>query len=199
MITRGSYVHKLMINSFGARPLFGKIFSATLPALWTLSSTAGCWWGLFSFIFWGTSLPWSSLRTYLFPWVQISRCVRGVVLSSPSRREAFAALPLSLVITRTRQVRGGGQFFTLTVCQGFGRRRRSLIISILWIEGSSSSSTEPRISCGGSFASDLFKLHDGGIVHHFSKRHFELVIRPYDNLPSFLLLANEAKSCLIIL
>ena len=59
-----------------------------------------------------------------------------VAWSSPSRLlegKLFAALPPSLVITMDASGQGwGGQFFTLTVCQGFGRRRRSLIISILW-------------------------------------------------------------------
>ena len=62
--------------------------------------------------------------------------VRGVgpLLLAFSKGKLFAALPPSLVITTdaSGQGWGGGQFFTLTVCQGFGRRRRSLIISILW-------------------------------------------------------------------
>ena len=36
------------------------------------------------------------------------------------------------------------------------------------IEGSSSSVAEPRISCSGSFGSDLFRQHDGGILHQSS-------------------------------
>ena len=43
------------------------------------------------------------------------------------------------------------------------------------IEGSSSSSTEPRISCGGSFGSDSFRQHDGGIVHQSSGRNSFLI------------------------
>ena len=60
--------------------------------------------------------------------------VRGVVLSfSPSRREAFC-YSSPFVGHHHGRVRSGvgGQFFTLTVFQGFGRRRRFLIISILW-------------------------------------------------------------------
>ena len=43
------------------------------------------------------------------------------------------------------------------------------------IEGSSSSVTEPRISCGGSFGSDSFRQHDGGILHQSSGRNSFLV------------------------
>ena len=59
-----------------------------------------------------------------------------VAWASPSRLlegKPFAAPPPSLVITTdaSGQGWGGGRFFTLAVCQGFGRRRRPCIISIL--------------------------------------------------------------------
>ena len=58
-----------------------------------------------------------------------------VAWASPSRLlegSRLLLLPRRWSSPRTRQVRGGGRFFTLTMCQGFGRRRRPWIISILW-------------------------------------------------------------------
>ena len=60
--------------------------------------------------------------------------VRGVgpLLLAFSKGSRLLLLPRRWSSPRTRQVRGGGRFFTLTMCQGFGRRRRPWIISILW-------------------------------------------------------------------
>ena len=119
-------------GSFGARPLLAEIFRppcrlrGPCPLLQAAdeASSASSSEGLHS-------LDRLSGLTCSLEF-RIQGVVRGVVLSSPSRREAFCCIPLHWSSPRTRQVRGGGQFFTLTVCQGFGRRRRSLIISILW-------------------------------------------------------------------
>ena len=96
-----------------------------------------------------------------------------VAWSSPSRLlegKLFAALPPSLVITTdaSGQGWGGGSSSPSPCVRGLVEGGGLWSYQYSGIEGSSSSSTEPRISCGGSFASDLFKLHDGGIVHHFS-------------------------------
>ena len=107
---------------------------------------------------------------------RIQGVVRGVGLSfSPSRREAFCCS--SPFVGHHGRVRSGvGGSSSPSPCVrglveggGLGSYQYS------GIEGSSSSSTEPRISCGGSFASDSFKLHDGGIVHHLSGRNSFLI------------------------
>ena len=56
-------------------------------------------------------------------WASPSRLLEGKPFSPP---------PPSLVITTDASDQGWGRFFTLTMCQGFGRRRRSWIISIFW-------------------------------------------------------------------
>ena len=103
--------------------------------------------------------------------------VRGVGLSfSPSRREAVCCS--SPVVGhhhgRVRSGVGGGSSPSpcvrgLVEGGGLGSYQYS------GIEGSSSSSTEPRISCGGSFTSDSFRQRDGGIVHHSSGRNSFLI------------------------
>ena len=96
----------------------------------------------------------------------------GLGLSfSPSRREAVCCS--SPVVGhhhgRVRSGVGGGSSPSpcvrgLVEGGGLGSYQYS------GIEDSSSSSTEPRISCGGSFGSDSFRQHDGGIVHQSSGR-----------------------------
>ena len=95
-----------------------------------------------------------------------------VAWSSPSRLlegKLFAALPPSLVITMdaSGQGWGGAVLHPHRVSGVWSKEEVFDHINTLELKAVLSS-TEPRISCGGSFASDSFRLHDGGIVHHFS-------------------------------
>ena len=115
----------------------------------------------------GTSLPWSTLRTYLFPWVQNFKvlCV-GVVpllLALLEGKLFCCSSPFIGHLPWTRQVRGGGgSFFTLTVCQGFWSKEEvfdhintlelKAVLLALHPEPPPPPPPPPRISCGGSFA-----------------------------------------------
>ena len=164
-------------SSFGARPLLAEIFwppcrlCGPCPLLQAAdeASSASSSEGLHS-------LDRLSGLTCSLEF-RFQGVVRGVVLSfSPSRREAFCCSSPFVGHHHGRVRSGVGGSSSPSPCvRGLVEGGGLWSYQYSGIEGSSSSSTEPRISCGGSFASDLFKLHDGGIVHHFSGRNSFLI------------------------
>ena len=103
--------------------------------------------------------------------------VQGLGLSfPPSRRETF--FPTSSVsgdfhgCVRSRV--GGGSSPSPCV-RGLVEGRGSGPYQFSGVESGSPSFAESRISCGGSFGSDSFRQHDGGILHQSSGRNSFLI------------------------
>ena len=124
--------------------------------------------------------------------------VQGVGLSfSPSRRETV--LPASSVSGdhhgRVRSRVGGGSSPSPCV-RGLVEGGGSGPYQFSGIESGSSSFAESRISCSGSFGSDSFRQHDGGILHQSSGRDSFLIpvsagLGPVGMVPS----AKNFSSC----
>ena len=126
--------------------------------------------------------------------------VQGVGLSfSPSRRETV--LPASSVSGdhhgRVRSRVGGGGGSSPSPCvRGLVEGGGSGPYQFSGIESGSSSFAESRISCSGSFGSDSFGQHDGGILHQSSGRNSFLIpvsagLGPVGMVPS----AKNFSSC----
>ena len=103
--------------------------------------------------------------------------VQGVGLSfSPSRRETvYPASSISGYHHRCVRSRVGGGSSPSPCVRGLVEGGGLGSYQFSGIEGSSSSVAEPRISCGGSFGSDSFRQHDGGILHQSSGRNSFLI------------------------
>ena len=103
--------------------------------------------------------------------------VQGVGLSfSPSRRETF--LPSSSVSGDFHgcvESRVGGGSSPSPCVRGLVEGRGAGPYQFAGIESGSSSFAESRISRGGSFGSDSFRQHDGGILHQSSGRNSFLI------------------------
>ena len=92
--------------------------------------------------------------------------------ASPSRLlegNLFAPPPSSLAIPTDASGQGWGAVLSPSPCvRGLVKEGGLRSYQFSGIEGSSSSFTEPGISCGGSFGSDSFRQHDSGILHQSS-------------------------------